>query len=174
MASLRRAWHVLARAHKVSVLPYAAGYGHTMLPIPHMNSDCNPASPVEVRRASALPSVVMTLSSSFACSGTCSLSAAQALCTPLASVGSGGPTTRQHPSMQSVSMLALHAVCASAGCGIARSGLSAQLAIPLSGGGRPCLPCVIVYTSCCMSFRGTCVLVHSAGENTVGMAPIVY
>jgi hypothetical protein len=173
MACPRRAWHALVRAHNVSVLPYAAGYGHTTLPIPHMNSDCNPASPVEVRRASALPSVVMTLSSSFACSGTCS--PLHRHCTHLWPVlVQAAPTTRQHPSTQSVSTIALHAVCASAGCGIARSGLGAQLAIPLSGGGRPCPPCVIVYTSCCMSFRGAYVLIRGAGENNAGMAPVVY
>jgi hypothetical protein len=57
------------------------------------------------------------------------VSAAQALRAPLAGVALGGPTTCQHPDMQSVSTPALHAVCASAGGGSARSGLGVQLAL---------------------------------------------
>jgi hypothetical protein len=54
MAHARRVWHALVRTHSVLVLPYAAGYNHTMPPIPHMDSDCNPASLVEAKCASAL------------------------------------------------------------------------------------------------------------------------
>jgi hypothetical protein len=158
MARARRAWHAFVRTHSVLVLPYAAGYNHTTPPIPHMDLDRNPASLVETGCASALPSVVTTLSSPFAYSGTCRLDLAS--CRPHLRTLRAGQAWRVLAYRDTDTLRGPPNVTPAEGA------RKVHTADPLGSGGTPCLPCVVVYASHRMSSRA-CAYLHAAPEKTM-------